>query len=426
LHKTKEFFYYNEFNRKVIPPGAPLYFGDHLDFGTNPSMNPAWLPHGRGEFRIDRETIDDDGDKEIIRGEVKLQGYFDKGLIHGTSHIKFKENNEYTGDVRRGILHGTGVLTEGASVKYIEPPDGKRAYVERIPGKVRPAILRNNLVVCYQDELMVGKQIEIDDPTFRASSSSDKPRAVLVHHVKDWKYRIRLNDELHYVERVVDLQGLKSFKVLHHLPLIHTLTEFNIDVDTKSLYKYDEDVFKGKVKYEIEGDRRKLDMTYHNVVPNLKTDARTTDRRENFFEPLAIGIGTAVEEEEKARIIAAKKKQFDDMIEKKRKDEEEAKQRMLQEEQERTLNAAREARNGNVEVEIDSASLEKMIEDESGVRKKSKGDSKKAPKRVRNVDTQPKPDMLVQMNNAYLSVGGEVKFAKGILRAHSSFSASNL
>ena len=426
-----------------------MYFGDHIDFGENKRMNPAWLPHGLGEIRMDRVTIDDDGDREVIRGEVKMKGLFEKGIIHGTSHIKFKENNEYIGDVRKGILHGTGVLTEGASIKYIEPPDGKRAYVERIAGISRPAILRKNLVICYQDELMVGKQIEIDDPVYRASYSLDKPRAVLVEHKKDWKYRVRFHDEFRPVERVIDLQGLKSFKVLHHLPLIHPLTEYNLDVDTKKFYKYDEDVFKGNVKYDIEGDRRMLDMSYNKVSVNLITYARTTNRKENFFEPLAIGVGTAMEEEEKARIAAAKKKQFDDMIAQKRKDEEDDKQKLIQEEQEKMLHAAKEIKK-KMEEELkttensgmsDEAVLAKMVEEEDskvkskiGVNKGNGGFGgvgggvvKNTPKRVRRfaaADADNKADiadLLVQLDNAYLSSSGTVQFSKGVLRMHAHY-----
>ncbi len=129
----------------------------------------------------------------------------------------------------------------------------------------------------------------------------------------------------------VDLSGLKSFTVLHHLPLIHTFSEFNIQQDVPKLYSYKKDCYQDDVKYEIEGDRRILDMSFRKSQPHLKTAGRTTDRKENFFEPLAIGIGVAVEEENERRIRAAKKKQFDDMLAKKRQDEEKEKQRLIQE-----------------------------------------------------------------------------------------------
>ncbi len=127
------------------------------------------------------------------------------------------------------------------------------------------------------------------------------------------------------------MSGLKSFTVLHHLPLIHTLSEFNIDQDVKKLYNYKKDCYQDDVKYEIEGDRRMLDMSFKNSLPHLKTAGRTTDRKENFFEPLAIGIGAAVEEENERIIRAAKKKQFDDMLARKRQEEEKEKQRLIQE-----------------------------------------------------------------------------------------------
>ncbi len=128
--KTKNFFHYNEFNRKIIPPLEPFYFGEHVTFGSNSRMNPAWLPQGHGEFHLSEDTFDSDGDRLYINGVTRVSGNFEKGVLHGNAYLKFKES-EYRGEVKKGKLHGSGILTEN--------------------GVEREALLRNELVICYKD-----------------------------------------------------------------------------------------------------------------------------------------------------------------------------------------------------------------------------------------------------------------------------------
>ena len=305
--KTKDYWKLDHLNERVLlAPHFPGYYGEHLgDRG-------AWVPHGKGEFRHKHEVI--------------LEGTFRKGIIHGDGVLRLENGCIWEGEFKNGKIHGVGFWTNEKGVK-------------------REAVARNHVVICYKDELLDGKQVEIDDPTLRMVApplTGNKILATIMFHVRGWKYRCRFHEEVRPRERDVVFSSLKTFKILHNLPQIYHLNSFGFEVDATPRYDYWSDVYgqahKGKgPKLGIAGGRRTAEMRPFQAEP-LKPIARTstkTDYRENVYESGMVGIGAAQEEEEVERRREMKRKQFQALIDKRRADAEAERLKTIEEEQKR-------------------------------------------------------------------------------------------
>lgn len=97
--KTKRYFQVNQFNRKAMVDGLPVYFGDF----TGTASGSAWIPNGKGEFHFD--------------GSTHFEGNFRNGLLNGSGKYNFFRDGAvmYSGDFKEGDLHGQGMLIESTS-----------------------------------------------------------------------------------------------------------------------------------------------------------------------------------------------------------------------------------------------------------------------------------------------------------------------
>ena len=302
--KTKDYWELDQQNeRALIAPHFPSYFGEHV------GDRDAWVPDGPGHF--------------LFQHRVVLEGTFRQGVIHGTGVLRLEDGRMWEGEFMDGKIHGVGVVTDEA-------------------GKQRNAIARDHVVVCYQDELQEGKQVELQDATMRVSAQMGlcgKVYATIMFHVKGWKYRCRFHEEVKPRDRDVIFSSLLMFRVLHHLPQIYVLSRFGIEADTEPRYDYFADVYgAGKLpKLGIAGGRRTAEMRPLQAIP-LKAAARLANKttyRENVYESHMVGIGAAEEEEEIARKKEMKKQQFTALIEKRRADAEAERLKAIEEEQAR-------------------------------------------------------------------------------------------
>ena len=219
-------------------------------------------------------------------------------------------------------VHGVGFVTDKHGVR-------------------REALARDNLIMCYKDELVDGKQVEFDDATMRVVAESRTPRASIMFHVTGWKYRCHFHDEIRPRERDVVFSSLTRFKVLNHLPQIYHMSRFGVQTDPPVRYNYYNDVYgtsRGEPKLGIAGGRRSDAMESFEARA-LRPHQRlaTFTKSDNIFESQFVGIGAAKEAEEVGQRKEQKKKQFAALIEKRRAEQEAEKKRLVEEEQHRLL-----------------------------------------------------------------------------------------
>jgi len=318
--KTKEYFEHDSRDRIVSLPRNPTYFGDFcggFEVSANKkaskqTRNESWVPHGKGQFLLD--------------DEVHLSGTFVKGVNHGNGMMLIQledgTSSKWEGEFKMGKVHGVGFVTDKHGVR-------------------REALARDNLIICYKDELVDGKQVEFDDATMRVVAESRKPRASIMFHVAGWKYRCHFNDEIRPRERDVVFSSLTRFKVLHHLPQIYHMSRFGVQTDPPVRYDYYDDVYgegHGEPRLGITGGRRTAAMEAFEARA-LRPHQRlaTFNKSDNVFESQFVGIGAAKEAEEAEKRKEQKKKQFAALIEKRRAEQEAEKKRLIEQEQQRIL-----------------------------------------------------------------------------------------
>ena len=281
IRKTKTYFKVSQYsNDKESIAMNPTYYGEH----TTDKKGDSWVAHGPGEFLIGDEPL--------------KKGIFDRGHLHGAGFQVFDDNSRWDGEFKRGYMEGVGF------------------YTKEKGGEKREALARENIIICYRDEIQQGLQVEFDDPTMRVITKNRRPKATVMFHVRNWKYRCHFHDEIKPRERDVVFSSLKMFKILHHLPRIYHTTEFGVQNDPPVRYDYFQDVY-GKGGEELplgtSGGRRTINMKAFNALPLIPAQRypRTkSDYKENVLESAEIGIGAAKAEAEKARLAELKKKQL--------------------------------------------------------------------------------------------------------------------
>lgn len=248
--KTHKYFEINQYGRKKAVEGMPMYFGETQRIHPDKIVDSAWIPNGFGEFHYN--------------GSIEREGEFINGKLFGKGKYNFKESN-YLGTFKEGNMHGDGVLVTSKGREVV--------------------LMRNNVKICSQDELMEGKQLEFDDPSLRlycnGAASSDtlqfkdnsrgmksyikggaaetsgsgsnksallantgmeavayqlqslcptnganKIKGSIVRHIYDWRYLIRFDNEVYPRQREIDLSRIQYFKVLHHMPMIIPLDNY--------------------------------------------------------------------------------------------------------------------------------------------------------------------------------------------------------
>jgi hypothetical protein len=312
IRKTKTYFRVSDYsNEKLSIAMNPTYYGEH----TTDKKGDSWIPHGPGEFLV--------GDEPLKKGT------FSKGHMHGEGFQVFDDDSKWEGEFKRGYMDGVGF--------YTPPP-------ETHPGTAkREALARENMIICYLDELQQGLQIEFDDPTMRVITKSRKPRASIMHHVRNWKFRCHFHDEIKPRERDVVFSSIKMFTILKHLPRIYHTSDFGVQNDPPKRYDYFKDVY-GKSEEDVPlgtaGGRRTINMKAHNalpLIPGARYNLTKSDYKENVLESAEVGIGKAKAIEEKKRKEELKNKQFAALIEKRRKDEEAKRKALIEEEQKKIM-----------------------------------------------------------------------------------------
>jgi hypothetical protein len=321
VRKTKTYFKLDPYSDTQFQIAMnPTYFGEHI---TDTQRKESWVPHGEGKFIY--------GDDYIIKGT------YDKGFLHGHGHQIFEDESSYEGEFKKGRMEGVGVYTE-----KIESPS------KNSPEKVssRECLMRDNIILCYKDDLQQGTQIEFDDPTLFVVTMNRRPRASIMYHERGWKYKVHWHDEIKPRERSVVFSSIKKFKVLSHLPKIYFSNALlpEIQNDPPKRYDYFKDVYGHDVdepKLGITGNRRDINMKPLNVVAKTPAERNKYYKKniykKNVFESAAVGVGAAAAEEEKERLQEVKRKQFEDLIEKRREEAEAEKQAAIEAEQKRAL-----------------------------------------------------------------------------------------
>ena len=293
----------------------PTYFGEH----STDHKGDSWVPHGPGQFLVGDEPL--------------KEGTFREGHLHGAGAQVFDDDSKWEGEFKRGYMEGVGFYTPA-----------KEAHPEGTPAR-REALARENVIICYLDELLEGQglQVEFDDPTMRVITASRRPRASIIRHVRNWKFRVHWHDEIKPRERDVVFSSLKSFKLLKHLPRIYHSSGFGVQNDPPVTYDYFQDVYgkpEAQVPLATSGGRRTINMKAHGalpLIPAARYKLTRSDYKENVMESAEVGIGKAQAEAEKLRLAELKKKQFAQLIESRRKDEEAKRAALIEAEQKRIM-----------------------------------------------------------------------------------------
>jgi hypothetical protein len=250
--KTKHFFEFNSFHRKIKLDDDPYYYGD-LQFQSS-----GWRPHGQGQFVVNKRTL--------------LEGNFVKGAFIEGKVMFFKHGYKWEGQLHNNLIHGIGYVTklrpeemEAQEVQEDDEDEEERKekqkredrklkmakrYQTIMGGKEkkenddndddndeerarnqrkideeevkkqylsREAIAYHGDIVCYKDGLVEGLQIEFCENILNNYKTIDGifPRVTLIYHIKDWKYFCRFHDESHPRERIVSILSLLLLCLSH-------------------------------------------------------------------------------------------------------------------------------------------------------------------------------------------------------------------
>lgn len=238
----------------------------------------------------------------------------------------------------------------------------------------KKAIARDNLIVCFQDEIIPGRQIEFLGPLsgIRAapfSTNTDCIATVLKHvprsaspplspsktkERKDptefdcevgkiphqWIYLMRFHEDIWPREREIDLEVYSHFKLLREKPLIYDLSMFSAQNETRRI-----DDFRTSLPTITQSPLSPLALKNKNyrvsteLLPKFPTRGHS-ERLKSVFEARAAGIGAAAEEEHKERLKQQQKEQWAKLIEERRAAFEEARRQRIEAEQQQLLTEA--------------------------------------------------------------------------------------
>ena len=351
IREEKTFKYYNvnAYGRKVPPPGGPIYIGDQL------KSHGAWIPHGEGEFFLNDQYEDP---------EIHMKGRFNKGKIEGKGFLKIDNEWNWEGEFRYGNIDGKGELVH-------------------VDGTTRKKVLaKNNEIVCRHEELLDGKQVEIDDHSLgiHTKESGHKVHVTIIRHIKDWRFYVRVHEDVNPKERELDFSIMKRFTVLHHKPQCYDLCRFGIQMDPDPKYDYFLDNFGPGVmpKLGVAVGRKTAEMTLKGPKALSSMQKVKTDYQENMFESVAAGIGAAQKENNIELLKQKRQEQWAALIEERRQKEEAERENSIAAEQAEMEAAAaerhrikqqmEEEENAKYEMELKTAQEQAMKEFESNGR----------------------------------------------------------
>jgi len=328
LHKTIDFFNFDNLYRKIPPPKTPKYYGDNIkSCGT-------WIPHGKGNLFYD--------DQKIYSGD------YVNGLMHGQGIWVSENGSIWEGEMKMGKMHGLGY--------YTPPPKA-----DGTPSERKEALMRNNMLCCYHSDIEDGLEIEIQDPSVLIGSTHN-PHVTIIHHKKGWIYHCRFHDEERPRQRNIDFSQLLWFKILFHKLRSFPLTRYGIEMDQPQTYDYWKDTYENPIRPYLgyAGSRPAANMKPLNT-PLLPIEKRVqTDYTENEFESLEMGIGLSLLEKEREKLVEKKKQMWNDALAAKRKEEAELKEKMLAEEQEKLLKEATEKKQEKLRQKIEQENEKKL------------------------------------------------------------------
>lgn len=240
--KTKAYFEFNKYDRRIAMEGGPVYFGDFTTKST------AWFPHGKGTF--------------TVFGSEVLNGRFVKGdFVDGI--VRFSDGDTWNGHVEHHHMHGVGLLTT---------QDGTQQEV----------IARDNEIVCYKSELTNGLHIQFHEQFSNIYPALNrKPVATVLKHVREWVYLLKFHDEVWPEDREIDLSRYSSFSIVRDRPRVYSLQGFDLiqtahsRVDDYRLRpKYDRRVVRDSAANRLN-DEQELDRLRHlsAISSSTNTDA---------------------------------------------------------------------------------------------------------------------------------------------------------
>lgn len=137
----------------------------------------------------------------------------------------------------------------------------------------------------------------------------------------------------------MDFSTLKSFKILHHLPLVYDQTRFGVPLEADTRYNYWKDVY-GQItrpKLGHAGGRYGAEMKPKDVKIVPITEKPISDYTENVFESQEIGIGRTIMEKERQRVLEKKMEAWNKSLAEKRAKEDEERGRLVAQEEARVM-----------------------------------------------------------------------------------------
>lgn len=228
--KTKAYFEFNKYDRRIAMEGGPVYFGDFITKST------AWFPHGKGTF--------------TVFGSEVLNGRFVKGdFVDGI--VRFSDGDTWDGHMEHHRMHGVGLLITQDGIK-------------------QEVIARDNEIVCFKSELTNGLHIQFHEQFNNIYPVLNrKPVATVLKHVREWIYLLKFHDEVWPEDREIDLSRYSSFSIVRDRPHVYSLQGFDLiqtahsRVDDYRLRpKYDRRVVRDSAANRLN-DEQELDRLMH-------------------------------------------------------------------------------------------------------------------------------------------------------------------
>ena len=233
----------------------------------------------------------------------------------------------------------------------------------------RHAIAKDNIIICFQDELIPGLQMEFLGPLSGISaapfSTNSICKAVILAHVPTpqikvnpvskfsyqiranekasvemvddkkhtWIYKVRFFDDVFPKVREIDLEIYSQFRLLRNLPLIYDLSLFGITTEIKRIDDHRITLPTISPQSPVKNKNYKVSAALLPAFP-----ARSyKERSDNLFEARAAGIGAAQEEEEKERQKQLQKEQWAKLIAERKVAFEANRKKQIEDEQQRLL-----------------------------------------------------------------------------------------
>jgi hypothetical protein len=166
----------------------------------------------------------------------------------------------------------------------------------------------------------------------------------------------------------VDFSTLKSFKVLHQLPLVYDQTRFDIPLEADTRYNYWQDVY-GQItrpKLGHAGGRFGAELKPKGVKILATSDKPMSEYDENVFESQEMGIGRSLMEKEEKRVLANKMEAWNKSLAEKREIESQERGRLVAEEEARVMAEAQAKQMEKAKQRrADEEARKKQVEDEN-------------------------------------------------------------